>query len=73
MMTTVHQGSFIEVQCYIDAVNAKYFTQLDGSLSSLGMSYARVYFSSDFCSFGSFDLDRVSGFRFQDYLMTNYK
>ena len=38
-MTTVHQGSFIEFQCYIDTNNAKYFTQLDGFISSLGMNY----------------------------------
>ena len=38
-MTTMHQGSFIEVQCDIDADNAKYFTQLDGFISSLGMNY----------------------------------
>ena len=39
VMTTVHQGSFIEFQCYIDTNNAKYFTQLDGFISSLGMNY----------------------------------
>ena len=39
MMNTVHQGSFIEVQCDIGADDAIYFTQLDGFISSLGMNY----------------------------------